>query len=250
MTRRALLALLLLLACSAPEPVASPTPTPTPEPTPAPTRVLFVGNSYTFSHDLPAVLSQIAGAAFPDHPITTRMVAEPGWTLQQHWEDRRAILEIRSGGWDHVVLQGHSLSSVEARERLFEYARRFDSEIREAGAGTVLFMTWARRERPEMLEEIRAAYTELGRELGARVAPVGVAWQVASERRPDIHLWHADGSHPSPAGTYLAAAVFYGLLTGGATPVGADHAGFGQLDREEIVDLQAVAHELTRVDRQ
>lgn len=245
------LLLVLLLACSGAGPSASPTPasTPAPEPTPATTRVLFVGNSYTFSHDLPAVLSQIAGAAFPDHPIMTRMVAEPGWTLEQHWQDRRAILEIRSGDWDHVVLQGHSLGSIEARERLFEYARRFDSEIREAGASTVLFMTWARRDQPRMLETIATAYDELGRELGARVAPVGIAWQRSHARRPDIHLWHVDGSHPSPAGTYLAAAVFYGLISGGATPVGADHGGFGQLDREEIVDLQAIAHELTRVDR-
>lgn len=242
--------LLLLLACSAPaQPAATTTPTPTPEPTAAGLRVLFVGNSYTFSHDLPAVLSQIADASFPDHPITTRMVAEPGWTLEQHWQDRRALLEIRTGDWDHVVLQGHSLGTVEARERLFEHARRFDAVIRESGASTVLFMTWARRDQPELLETIRPTYMELGHELGARVAPVGVAWQVATERRPDIHLWHVDGSHPSPAGTYLAAAVFYGLLTGGATPVGADHDGFGQLDREEILDLQAVAHELTRVDR-
>ena len=241
----------VLLACSsatAPPP-AAPATLAEEAPDPVGLRVLFVGNSYTFSHDLPAVLAQIAGAAYPAFPITTRMVAEPGWTLEQHWQDRRAILEIRGGDWDHVVLQGHSLGTLEARERLVEYARRFDAVIRDSGAATVLFMTWARRDQPEQLDTISGAYIELGRQLGARVAPVGTAWQIAHDRRPDIHLWHVDGSHPSPAGTYLAAAVFYGLLTGGATPVGADHAGFGQLDREEIVDLQAVAHELTRVDR-
>jgi hypothetical protein len=242
------LLLIVLLACSG---STSPAPTPSPEPTDAPgVRVLFVGNSYTFSHDLPAVLAQIAEAAYPTWPITTRMVAEPGWTLEQHWQDRRAILEIRGGAWDYVVLQGHSLSTLEARERLVEYARRFDAVIRDSGASTVLFMTWARRDQPDMLATISSAYLDLGHQLGARVAPVGTAWRIAHERRPDIHLWHVDGSHPSPAGTYLGAAVFYGLLSGGATPVGADHAGFGQLDREEIVDLQAIAHELTRVDRQ
>jgi hypothetical protein len=243
---------LLLGGCSTPAPAPAgeveadghaATPAPAEQ---AALRVLFVGNSYTFSHDLPALLAQMGDAAEPPRRFVTRMVAEPGWTLEQHWQDRRAVLEIRSGDWDHVVLQGHSLGTVQERDRLFEYARRFDAVIRDSGGSTVLFMTWARRDQPEMLQAVQAGYEELGRELAAEVAPVGVAWARSWQARPDIHLWHVDGSHPSPAGTWLAASVFYGLLTDGASPVGIDHAGFGQLDSEEIEALQRVAADLTR----
>ncbi len=232
-----------LVACAgaepAPEaPMEPPATLGVPDPE-APIRVLFVGNSYTFSHDLPRVLEQIA-AVTPEGPaIKTKMVAEPGWTLQQHWEDRRALAEIRGGSYQWVVLQGHSLSTVEARERLIEYGRRFDSAIDEAGAQTVLFQTWARRERPEMLEDVRVGYGALAAHTGAVVVPVGEAWAESWAAHPDIHLWHADGSHPSPAGTYLGAAAFYSAITRRSS-VGADHAGFGQLDADEIRVLQEI----------
>jgi hypothetical protein len=217
-------------------PAVAETATPAPETS---LRVLFVGNSYTFSHELPKVLEQIARTTSEGPTIKTKMVAEPGWTLEQHWEDRRALAEIRGGSFSHVVLQGHSLTTVEARERLIEYGRRFDSAIDESGAQTVLFMTWARRDRPEMLEAVRDGYNDLGAHTDAVVVPVGEAWARSRSERPALHLWHADGSHPSPAGTYLAAAAFYAALTGRSC-VGADHEGFGQLDREEIRSLQEI----------
>lgn len=232
----------LAVACAGAEPVAEPAGVPlaeTPAPTPTPLRVLFVGNSYTFSHDLPRVLEQIASSTPGGPSIKTVMVAEPGWTLQQHWEDRRALAEIRGRSYDYVVLQGHSLSTVEARDRLVEYGRRFDSAIDEAGAQTVLFQTWARREHPEMLEAVRDGYGTLAEPTNAVVVPVGEAWAESWQAHPDIHLWHADGSHPSPAGTYLAAATFYSVLTGRSC-VGADHAGFGQLDADEIRALAEI----------
>ena len=44
--------------------------------------VLFVGNSYTYSHDLPGILRQVADAVDSRFPIRTAMVADPDWTLQ------------------------------------------------------------------------------------------------------------------------------------------------------------------------
>jgi hypothetical protein len=41
----------------------------------------------------------------------------------------------------------------------------------------------------------------------ADVAPVGMAWWITIAERPDIDLCDPDGTHPSVAGSYLAAAV-------------------------------------------
>ena len=63
-----------------------------------------------------------------------------------------------------------------------------------------------------------------------RTAPVGDAWERSLAERPAIVLHDADGSHPSPAGTYLAACVFYAVLTGrrldgvDGAPLGVDPA--------------------------
>jgi hypothetical protein len=46
------------------------------------------------------------------------------------------------------------------------------------------------------------------------MAPVGNAWYAAYVERPGLNLWDRDGRHPNRAGSYLAAYVFYGHLTG------------------------------------
>lgn len=55
---------------------------------------------------------------------------------------------------------------------------------------------------------------QIARELKALVAPVGLAWQSILKLDWGTELYHQDGSHPSAAGTYLAACVFYATLTG------------------------------------
>ena len=51
--------------------------------------------------------------------------------------------------------------------------------------------------------------------------------QTHYNRYPEINLYHSDGKHPSLAGTYLAASVFFATLynkspVGGALPVDSD----------------------------
>ena len=53
---------------------------------------------------------------------------------------------------------------------------------------------------------------EIAAELAALVVPLGPAWQAALRQRPDLRLYVEDGSHPSKAGSYLAACVFYATL--------------------------------------
>jgi hypothetical protein len=208
--------------------------------------VLFIGNSYTFSHSLPKVLEQIATATEGGPVFRTKMVAHPDYTLEQHWQLGEAAAAIAEGGWEFVVLQGHSLSTLEAQDRLYRFARRYAPLIKESGARSVFFMTWARRGRPEMMQTIGPAYAAIAEEIGAVLVPAGFAWLTSVEQRPDIHLHHADGSHPSPAGSYLAAAMFYDLLGDGTSCVGSDHGGFGYLDTEEIRFLQETALRHTR----
>jgi hypothetical protein len=176
-----------------------------------PAQVLFIGNSYTFYHRMPALVSAMARAQGSPREIQSRMVAVPSATLQAHWESGAALRAIRERQWDYVVLQEQSLRPLEDRELMFKYVRLFHQEIQGSGARTVLFLTWARQVRPVTQAPLNAAYTAMAEELGALVAPVGPAWQIAQQRgRRD--LYEKDGSHPSPAGTYLTACVFYLLL--------------------------------------
>jgi hypothetical protein len=182
-------------------------------------RVLFIGNSYTYVNGLPELTKRLAASAPEPASMSVEMLAPGGATLERHWDDGAALDLIRRGGWTHVVLQEQSQRPFRDPELFFDYARRFAEAIREAGATPVLYLTWARQQRPETQEALTDAFVTLAEKIDVVVAPVGVAWKIAGDRKADSKLYYKDGSHPSPTGTYLAACVFYATLTD-RSPVG------------------------------
>jgi len=179
-------------------------------------RVLFVGNSYTLYNDLPWVTEQLALSDPGAKPIQAESVAMMGATLKEHWNDGFALKRIREGGpWDFVVLQEQSQRPLADPVEMSKYASLFDHEIDLAGAKTVLLATWSPRGHPEKQAAITDVYARLARELDAKLAPVGPAWQSALASEPSLTLYRNDAdSHPTSAGTYLAACVLYSTLYG------------------------------------
>ncbi|GEM_PF-6981219 len=180
-------------------------------------RVLFVGNSYVYFNDLPGLLTQLAAAG--GAIVETESVAVGGMTLLGHLRHGEAVARIREGGWNAVVLQEQSTRPIDAPAVMHAAARQLADEAASVGAGVVLFLTWAQRGWPEQQAALDAAYYGAAGALGARVAPVGPAWQRALTDRSEPALHRDDGSHPAPPGTYLAACVLYAVLTG-RSPVG------------------------------
>jgi hypothetical protein len=183
-----------------------------------PLRVFFVGNSYVYVNDLPGVLAGLAEAGHR-RKIVTGEYTPGGYTLEQHVKDGKAAERIKKGKWDVVVLQEQSLLPVGEPAKMYSAARKLSETIKGQGALTLLYLTWARKGRPEMQEGLNKAYYGVAKELQANVAPVGMAWQTARKEYPALNLYDQDGSHPSPEGTYLTACVFYAFLLG-ESPVG------------------------------
>ena len=88
------------------------------------------------------------------------------------------------------------------------------------------------------LVEETARYHEASELIHAPIVPVGDAWEIAHGRKPDLELWNKDGKHPAPAGTYLAACVFYKALFK-QSPVGLKYTG--SLDPATAALLQHAA---------
>jgi hypothetical protein len=203
-----------------------------------PIRVLFVGNSYTYVNDLPKMIADLAKAG-NQRPLEHARVTAGGWSLEQHWKAGKVSKEIAKEKWDYVVLQEQSLRPLTDPKLLFEYAGNLDAEIKKSGVKTMLYQTWARQDAPEKQADLSKAYFDLGKELGAKVAPVGEAWAKAIKDDPKLVLYNADKSHPSKVGTYLTACVFYAAIYG-KSPEGLP--GFaGSLTPAEARRLQSVA---------
>jgi len=181
--------------------------------------VLFVGNSYTESNDLPGTVQAFAAAR--GRELAQECLARGGALLRDHlaggWG--KAASAIASGRFSHVVLQEQSQLPLAAPPLFIEPARALAGLAAGHGATAVLFVTWAKRDSPQEQEAISRAYQAAARQSGAILAPVGPAWAAARKALPNVALHAPDGSHPTPAGSYLAALVLYGTLAGD-TPVG------------------------------
>lgn len=206
---------------------------------PGPTRILFIGNSLTYANDLPAMVCALARAA--GRQATCDSVAKPDYGLEEHWNDPDARAAI-ARGWDVVVLQQGPSALPESRRLLIAYTKRFDSEIKKAGARTALYMVWPSRARRGDFPAVSRSYAAAAHEVNALLIPAGEAWRAAWAAGAALPLYGADGFHPSPSGTYLAALVAYEQIFGTpppATPVSAEARPFAETLRR--VAREAVA---------
>jgi len=157
-----------------------------------------------------------------------------------------ALDKIREGGWDVVVLQGAPAEAFD-EEQFSEAARKLDEEIRKVGAQTVSFMPWGlmgpREGDPVGIRTLARGYENIGAELGARVAPVGLAAERLTQENPDLSPvgYLQQDLVPSMHGTYQAACVCYATLFG-ESPVGLSYAP-EEISEEERAFLQRMAWE-------
>lgn len=217
-------------------------------------RVLFIGNSYTYVNDLPAAVARIARESEGERgrpSITVDSAVEGGATLQLHWERMRQD-RIRMGPWDAVVLQGQSVEPILAYQNFDLYARRFAERARAEGSRVVFYATWARRPGDAvyaqpwsggnfaaMTTRLDNAYRMTAMNVMGETARVGLRWSDARAAHPTIELYDSDGSHPSAAGTFLAACVMYRALTGLAPS--ARVTGPAGLSADDAARLRAIS---------
>lgn len=178
-----------------------------------PLRILFIGNSYTSVNDLPAMLRQLA-AAGNQRRLDVASATPGGFTWQRHVDDENSAAKglLDKGPWDYVVMQEQSQMPFAYPKQSREYGIKLGEMVKAKGAKPVLYLTWAREKQPENQAKINETYEAVAAALQCPIAPVGMAWEKARDKRKDLALFNKDGSHPSPAGTYLAACVMYAAL--------------------------------------
>ena len=118
--------------------------------------------------------------------------------------------------YDFVILQEQSYRSLVNAPAFYEAVRTLSKRIREIGAKPLLYATWGRKTGSDLLEthgwtnesmtwKLAAAYRAIGEELGIPVAYAGLAFYEGYTKHPEIDLYNPDLSHPSYAGSFLAA---------------------------------------------
>lgn len=193
------------------------------------TRVLFIGDSYTYVNDLPTTFADLAWSA--GYRVDAVTLANGGESLAGHVADPATSSTIRSGSWNWVVLQDQSEDPAVASYRASEMdpaVAELAQLIRNSGATPLLFLTWGHESGwsaagldsyVAMQDAVDQGYLAIASELAIPIAPVGDAWQALVDHQADTGLWQSDGVHPTVRGTYLAACVFFESIFG-KSPVG------------------------------
>lgn len=93
--------------------------------------VLFIGNSYVYTNNLPVLFQQLALSA--GDSVSYDANTPGGYTLQMHSQDQTTIAKINSRQWDYVIIQAQSqepsFDTAYVIANVFPYARILDSLV-------------------------------------------------------------------------------------------------------------------------
>ncbi|MBK6726147.1 MAG: hypothetical protein IPG63_02625 [Xanthomonadales bacterium] len=187
-----------------------------------PLRVVFVGNSYTYTNDLPALFRALVHSQNPQREVTTEAFVTPGGYLNERWREgavqqylqshRVDVLVLQeAGGWlrcaDHPSLRTTfaCTDSLRTHKRYAKFAARL-------GIRTVLFGTWGADAREQAA--ISRVLRRLSRATAAVPADAGAAIlqlrKLDAQRTPFSDRW----LHPTPDTSMLVAIMLYAAIEG------------------------------------
>jgi hypothetical protein len=220
----------------------------------SPKRVLFVGNSYMYYGD--SLHNHVrrmvdAGGITPLDSLQYKSATIGGAALEHHaidWLTTPGRIGVKEP-FELVILSGGSGEPLSTKRaaRFREVLAEHDKLIRARGGKVALYMTHAytathKQYKPENIRLTEALYVEAGNEIGALVIPVGLAFEEAYRRHPELVLHKSDATHPSLIGTYLAACTVYAAIYG-KSPVGNSYNYEGAIDSATAKKLQQVAQD-------
>lgn len=190
-------------------------------------KILFLGNSYTYFNDLPGMVQWVAEKAGID--LQTDSVTRAGAYLHQFADPADELYTTwqnlyKQEEWDAVVCQNQSFHPVKD-PAAFRQAALDVQVLCKSGQKFVFYQTWAYKygsdklagtglTYDEMLTRMMDSYAGAADAVQGTVVPVGRTFGELRALHPEIELYNPDGSHPSPAGTYLAACLFLAVLSG------------------------------------
>jgi hypothetical protein len=196
-------------------------------------KVLFVGNSFTYYNDYPAMFKQMAQAV--NRPVLIQTHAPGGVSVgdtsqgtMAHMNNPALYALIRSNDWDYLVLQDNQGRFVydygvfPASSKVIEgHLKIRDSLLYHNPCAHMLwFAGWGPKSGyppfsntgTGLISRIYNNYRYLLDTAGQVIAPIGPAWQRIIANYPGIELWDADDVHPGPKGSFLTASVVFSSI--------------------------------------
>jgi len=172
-------------------------------------RILFVGNSLTYTNNLARLVEQFA--ATQGTSLRAETLAFPNYALEDHWYDGKMQAMICAGNYDAVVVQQGPSSQADGREMLLDFGKRIQSLSNSRGTQLAFFVVWPAKVNYHTFEGVIANYTEAASETNSLLCPVGHEFKRYGDAG-DFWFYSADNFHPSVQGSQRAAEIIYSTL--------------------------------------
>jgi hypothetical protein len=168
-------------------------------------KILFVGNSLTYTNDLPELVRMEAKKR--NIFIETSSLALPNAALEDHWNSGEAQKFIKANHFNFVIVQQGPSSQPEGRKMLLGYGEKFRELCKEQKTQLAFFMVWPAKENYHMFDGVIKNYTEAAETNAAILLPVGKVWKKYMDETKDFSYYGPDEFHPSLKGSQVAAKV-------------------------------------------
>jgi hypothetical protein len=212
----------LVLACaqagatdtppSVPPPPLAPPPPPPPLP-PPPTgpalRLLFVGNSLTYTFDVPTQIQQMAMAVGLTPPTITEL-AFPNFSLEDNWAQGTGQQDLATGHYDVLIMQQGASTLPESGVDLTHWTGVWAAEAGKTSTRAGFYVVWAPVGGD--FDGGIANYLAAADAANTAIYPVAQAWREVMRSDPSIPLYAKDGLHASEHGAWLAALVISSVI--------------------------------------
>ena len=196
-------------------------------------KILFIGNSYTYYNDMPAIFRKLADEN--GKHVEVYSVTAGGRYLRQNMDaDDTCAMQLKALLQDHYfdvcVIQEQSTYPVRDLDGFLKDAARLAEMLSPSVKRFVLYTTWGRQFGAKFLTEsgltpesmadrLAHAYRQAASQIQtnlckeAALSPVGAAF-AAINHLGSLELYTPDLSHPSYTGSCLAAYVHYFTIFG------------------------------------
>jgi hypothetical protein len=172
--------------------------------------ILFIGNSLTYTNDLPDLVKR--KAQLKGITVGTKMIAHPNFAIVDHWVIGEVQQYIESKKFDFVIAQQGPSSQQEGRDILIEYGARYKDLCQNNNTGFGYFMVWPSRTYYHTFAGVIKNHQDAAAINDAILCPVGEVWKTHFDTTNNFDYYGPDGFHPSIIGSQIAADVIVDTL--------------------------------------
>ena len=170
-----------------------------------PINILFIGNSLTYTNNLPILVKE--KAKLKGKIIDFKMIAYPNYAIIDHWNDGEVQKLIASKKYDFVIIQQGPSSQNDGRKMLIEYGEKYSNLCTLNNAKLCYFMVWPSLSNYNTFDGVIKNYKDAALINNSILLPVGKVWKDYFDRTNDFQFYSTDGFHPSLEGSRIAAKV-------------------------------------------